>query len=209
MLWLGVICACLLVCCTLIWMIYSRLVCVCVCACMVVRDYYNDKRALLTVTHGLWWFLCVSDKDGRWMCLLDIYGLCVLCFFFFFSVICVVGKQTYIIIKERWRWCPPVFMILARVSLLCRRLASAIKRGQSYFHLLQKEEREEQEAEERRRMRREEQLRTEPRPPSFSSDSDSDSEGWGNNSHQLSFMLSHGFSRWHNLSAWMQAVCSV
>ncbi|XP_026177720.1 coiled-coil domain-containing protein 60-like isoform X2 [Mastacembelus armatus] len=59
-----------------------------------------------------------------------------------------------------------------------RRLASSIKRGQSYFHLLQKEEQEEQEEEERRRMRREEQLRTEPRPPRFSSDSDSDSEGW-------------------------------
>ncbi|KAK2838010.1 hypothetical protein Q5P01_015222 [Channa striata] len=59
-----------------------------------------------------------------------------------------------------------------------RHLASAIKRGQSYFHLLLKEEQEEQEAEERRRMRREEQLRAEPQPPSFSSDSDSDSEGW-------------------------------
>ncbi|XP_042344139.1 coiled-coil domain-containing protein 60-like [Plectropomus leopardus] len=59
-----------------------------------------------------------------------------------------------------------------------RRLASAIKRGQSYFHLLQKEEQEERAEEERQRMRREEQLRTEPRPPSFSSDSDSDSEGW-------------------------------
>ncbi|XP_073322563.1 coiled-coil domain-containing protein 60-like isoform X2 [Pagrus major] len=59
-----------------------------------------------------------------------------------------------------------------------RRLASAIKWGQSYFHLLQKEEQEEQEAKERQRMRREEQLRTEPRPPSFSSDSDSDAEGW-------------------------------
>ncbi|XP_049907812.1 coiled-coil domain-containing protein 60-like isoform X2 [Epinephelus moara] len=59
-----------------------------------------------------------------------------------------------------------------------RRLASAIKQGQSYFHLLQKEEQEEREEEERQRMRREELLRTEPRPPSFSSDSDSDSEGW-------------------------------
>ncbi|KAL7391430.1 hypothetical protein ABVT39_009188 [Epinephelus coioides] len=59
-----------------------------------------------------------------------------------------------------------------------RRLASAIKQGQSYFHLLQKEEQEEREEEERQRMRREERLRTEPRPPSFSSDSDSDSEGW-------------------------------
>ncbi|GLD54376.1 coiled-coil domain-containing protein 60 [Lates japonicus] len=58
-----------------------------------------------------------------------------------------------------------------------RRLASAIKRGQSYFHLLQKEEQEEQEEAARRQMRREEQLRTEPRPPSFSSDSDSDTEG--------------------------------
>ncbi|XP_051279852.1 coiled-coil domain-containing protein 60-like isoform X2 [Dicentrarchus labrax] len=59
-----------------------------------------------------------------------------------------------------------------------RRLAFAIKRGQSYFHLLQKEEREEQEVEESQQMRREEQLRREPRPPRFSSDSDSESEGW-------------------------------
>ncbi|KAK2901747.1 hypothetical protein Q8A73_011493 [Channa argus] len=59
-----------------------------------------------------------------------------------------------------------------------RHLASAIKRGQSYFHLLLKEEQEEQEVEERRRMRREEQLREEPRPPSFFSDSDSESEVW-------------------------------
>ncbi|XP_035513990.1 coiled-coil domain-containing protein 60-like isoform X3 [Morone saxatilis] len=59
-----------------------------------------------------------------------------------------------------------------------RRLASAIKRGQSYFHLLQKEEREEQEVEESQQMRKEEQLRREPRPPRFSSDSDSESEGW-------------------------------
>uniref|UniRef100_A0A8C4NSU0 Coiled-coil domain-containing protein 60 n=1 Tax=Dicentrarchus labrax TaxID=13489 RepID=A0A8C4NSU0_DICLA len=58
-----------------------------------------------------------------------------------------------------------------------RRLAFAIKRGQSYFHLLQKEEREEQEVEESQQMRREEQLRREPRPPRFSSDSDSESEG--------------------------------
>nr|XP_020479605.1 coiled-coil domain-containing protein 60 isoform X2 [Monopterus albus] len=53
-----------------------------------------------------------------------------------------------------------------------RRLASAIKQGQSYFHLLQKEEQEE-----RQRRRREEQLRMEPQPP-FSSDLDSYSEGW-------------------------------
>ncbi|XP_035852238.1 coiled-coil domain-containing protein 60 isoform X2 [Sander lucioperca] len=59
-----------------------------------------------------------------------------------------------------------------------RLLSSAIKRGQSYFHLLQKEEQEEQEKVERQRMSREEQRKTEPRPPSFSSDSDSDSEGW-------------------------------
>nr|XP_046241510.1 coiled-coil domain-containing protein 60-like isoform X2 [Scatophagus argus] len=59
-----------------------------------------------------------------------------------------------------------------------RRMVSAIKRGQSYLHLLQKQEQEEQETEERQRMRREELLRTHPRPPSFSSDSDSDSEGW-------------------------------
>lgn len=115
----------------------------------------------------------MSDKDRRLMWRL---GICV---FFLLSVIWVIGRWTYIIIKARW-WCP-VFMTPACVSLLCRRLASAIKRGQSYFHLLQKEEQEEQEGEERQRMRREEQLRTEPRPPSFSSDSDSDSEGWDNN----------------------------
>ncbi|KAK5870770.1 hypothetical protein PBY51_003690 [Eleginops maclovinus] len=62
--------------------------------------------------------------------------------------------------------------------MLCRRLASAIKRGQCYFHLLQKEDQEKKEEEERQWMRREEQWRSEPRPPSFSSDSDSDSEGW-------------------------------
>ncbi|KAG7236479.1 hypothetical protein INR49_000853 [Caranx melampygus] len=61
---------------------------------------------------------------------------------------------------------------------LARRLASAVKRGQSYFHLLQKEEREEREREEKLRTRREEQQRMEPRPPLFSSDSGSDSEGW-------------------------------
>ncbi|KAF1389535.1 hypothetical protein PFLUV_G00074410 [Perca fluviatilis] len=59
-----------------------------------------------------------------------------------------------------------------------RLLSSAIKGGQSYFHLLQKEEQEEQAKVERQRMSREEQRKTEPRPPSFSSDSDSDSEGW-------------------------------
>ncbi|KAM7391171.1 hypothetical protein PAMP_021880 [Pampus punctatissimus] len=59
-----------------------------------------------------------------------------------------------------------------------RRWASAIKRGQSYFQLLQKEEQEEREEEERQRRRKEEQLRTEPQLPRFSSDSDSDSEGW-------------------------------
>ncbi|XP_023272862.1 coiled-coil domain-containing protein 60 [Seriola lalandi dorsalis] len=59
-----------------------------------------------------------------------------------------------------------------------RRLASAVKSGQSYFYLLQKEEQEEWEREERWQVRREEQRRTEPRPPRFSSDSDSDSEGW-------------------------------
>ncbi|XP_034728649.1 LOW QUALITY PROTEIN: coiled-coil domain-containing protein 60-like [Etheostoma cragini] len=59
-----------------------------------------------------------------------------------------------------------------------RLLSSAIKRGQSYFHLLQKEEQEEQEKVERQRMSREQQRKTEPQPPSFSSDSDSDSEGW-------------------------------
>lgn len=81
---------------------------------------------------------------------------------------------------------PYIYYSVLHISLLCRRLASAIKRGQSYFHLLQKEEQEEHEAAERQRMRREEQLRTEPRPPSFSSDSDSDSGGWGNiSSHQL------------------------
>ncbi|TDH13088.1 hypothetical protein EPR50_G00054280 [Perca flavescens] len=59
-----------------------------------------------------------------------------------------------------------------------RLLSSAIKRGQSYFHLLQKEEQEERAKVERQRLSREEQRKTEPRPPSFSSDSDSDSEGW-------------------------------
>ncbi|XP_076006759.1 coiled-coil domain-containing protein 60-like [Genypterus blacodes] len=53
-----------------------------------------------------------------------------------------------------------------------RRLASAIKQGQSYFHLLQKEEEEEQ----RQHMRREEQLRKQHQPPCFSSDSGGDSE---------------------------------
>ncbi|XP_071339824.1 coiled-coil domain-containing protein 60-like isoform X3 [Trachinotus anak] len=59
-----------------------------------------------------------------------------------------------------------------------RHLASAIKQGHSYFHLLQKEEQEEQHREERRQRRREEQRRTEPRPPSFSSDSDTESDRW-------------------------------
>ncbi|XP_033947450.1 coiled-coil domain-containing protein 60-like [Pseudochaenichthys georgianus] len=83
---------------------------------------------------------------------------------------------------ERWPVCPTQAGKRADIVSLrkhlghTRRLASAIKRGQSYFHLLQKEEQEKQEEEERQRMRREEQLRTEPRPPSFSSDSDS--EGW-------------------------------
>ncbi|KAI3371962.1 hypothetical protein L3Q82_006835 [Scortum barcoo] len=90
--------------------------------------------------------------------------------------------------SERGLASPPVCCTLAgkRADIIslrkhlghARRLASAIKRGQSYFHLLQKEAEEEQEEEERRRARREERLRTEPRPPSFSSDSDSDSEGW-------------------------------
>ncbi|KAK5932071.1 hypothetical protein CgunFtcFv8_003805 [Champsocephalus gunnari] len=83
---------------------------------------------------------------------------------------------------ERWPVCPTQAGKRADIVSLrkhlghTRRLASAIKRGQSYFHLLQKEEQEKQEEEERQQMRREEQLRTEPRPPSFSSDSDS--EGW-------------------------------
>lgn len=71
---------------------------------------------------------------------------------------------------------------------MCRRLASAVKRGQSYFHLLQKQTKREE---------LEEQLRTEPRPPSFSSDSESDSEGWG-----ISSGSSRGVSLWLTLAAW-------
>ncbi|KAM4615804.1 coiled-coil domain-containing protein 60-like [Polymixia lowei] len=60
-----------------------------------------------------------------------------------------------------------------------RRLVSAVKRGQGYFHLLQKEEREEEEEEEERQRRTgEDRRRAEPRPPCFSSDSDSDSDRW-------------------------------
>lgn len=72
---------------------------------------------------------------------------------------------------------PCIYDSFLCISPLCRRLASAIKRGQSYFHLLQKEEQEKQEEEKTQQIRREEQLRTEPRPPSSSYDSDSDSGG--------------------------------
>lgn len=67
---------------------------------MVVRDYYNDKQALLTVTHGLWWFLYVSDKDRRWMCLLDIYGLCLLVFFFSFLSFALLESKRISLLKN-------------------------------------------------------------------------------------------------------------
>ncbi len=63
MLWLGVICGCLLLWCALIWMIYNVLLCVCKCAGTVVRDYWDDTQALLTLTHWLWWFLSLT-KTG-------------------------------------------------------------------------------------------------------------------------------------------------
>lgn len=117
------------------------------------------------------------------MCRLDIWGLYSFCFLFYFCHLRSWKVNIYHYYSTQLM--PYIYDSVLHISLLCRRLASAIKRGQSYFHLLQKEEQEEHKEAERRRMRREEQLRTEPRPPSVSSDSDSDSGGWGNiSSHQ-------------------------